>query len=191
MSRIGKRPIPVPPGVEVNIKGSDIQVKGPKGELCRSFSPDISIELNNGVLTLSRPTDSKPHRSLHGLTRALLANMVQGVSEGTQKSLEIVGVGYRAQTSSEPKSEQGTQKLTLQLGYAHPIEITAPPGISIDVEGSNRVTVSGIDKAQVGDVAAQIRAARPPDPYKGKGVRYLGEQVRRKAGKSGKLGRRK
>ncbi len=178
MSRVGKKPIPIPKGVEVNINGNEVRVKGPKGELCRSFPPEMSIKLTDGVLTVSRPSDSKLHRSLHGLTRTLLANMIQGVSEGFRKSLEIVGVGYRAQ-----KSREG---LVLQLGYSHPVEITPPPGISLEVESPTRITVSGIDKELVGQVAAQIRAARPPDPYKGKGVRYLGEQIRHKAGKAGR-----
>ena len=183
MSRVGKRPIPVPEGVEVTLKGSEVTAKGPKGTLSRSLHPDMSIEFNNGVLTVSRPTDNKAHRSLHGLTRTLIANMVQGVNEGFQKGLEIVGVGYRSQLSGG--------KLILQLGYSHPVEITAPPGISFNLEGTNKVLVSGIDKELVGKVSAQIRAVRPPDHYKGKGGRYSGEQVRLKAGKSGKVGSKK
>ncbi|MCL0076797.1 50S ribosomal protein L6 [Dehalococcoidia bacterium] len=178
MSRVGRRPIPVPEGVEVEFAGGEIAARGPLGTLSRSISPDMSIELSNGVLTVSRPTDSKTHRSLHGLTRTLIANMVQGVSEGFQKDLEIVGVGYRAQLSGE--------KLIFQLGYSHPVEVSAPPGISFSIKGTNKVMVSGIDKELVGKVSAQIRALRPPDHYKGKGVRYSGEQVRLKAGKSGK-----
>ena len=178
MSRVGKRPIPVPEGVEVNFKEGEVSVRGPRGTLSRSIPPDISIEFSNGVLTVSRPTDSKIHRSLHGLTRTLIANMIQGVSEGFQKSLEVVGVGYRAQVSGG--------KLIFQLGYSHPVEFSAPAGISFSVEGSNKVIVSGIDKELVGRVSAQIRALRPPDHYKGKGIRYSGEQVHLKVGKSRK-----
>ncbi|HAZ32103.1 MAG TPA: 50S ribosomal protein L6 [Dehalococcoidia bacterium] len=178
MSRVGRIPIPVPEGVEVGFEGGEIAARGPRGTLSRSISPDMSIEFSDGVLTVSRPTDSKTHRSLHGLTRTLIANMVQGVSGGFQKSLEIVGVGYRAQISGE--------KLIFQLDYSHPVEILAPPGISFSLEGANKVMVSGIDKELVGRVAAQIRALRPPDHYKGKGIRYSGERVRLKAGKSGK-----
>ncbi|MCL0060489.1 50S ribosomal protein L6 [Dehalococcoidia bacterium] len=178
MSRVGRMPIPVPEGVEVDFEGGKIAARGPLGTLSRSISPDMSIELSNGVLTVSRPTDSKTHRSLHGLTRTLIANMVQGVSEGFHKDLEIVGVGYRAQLSGE--------KLIFQLGYSHPVEVSAPQGISFSIKGTNKVMVSGIDKELVGKVSAQIRALRPPDHYKGKGVRYSGEQVRLKAGKSGK-----
>lgn len=183
MSRIGKRPIPIPDGVELTFNGSELTVKGPKGTLSRSFHPDMIFEMDNGVLTVSRPTDNKMHRSLHGLTRTLTSNMVQGVSGGFQKVLEIVGVGYRVQASG--------QKLVFQLGFSHPVEFSAPEGISFEVEGTNKVTVSGIDREQVGEVAAKIRAIRPPDHYKGKGVRYSGEKVRLKAGKSGKVGARK
>ena len=151
--------------------------------LSRVLHPDMILEIEDGVITVSRPTDNKMHRSLHGLTRTLVANMVDGVSEGFQKNLEIVGVGYRAQLAGN--------KLTLQLGYSHPVEFTAPEGITIGIEGTNKVMVSGIDKELVGQVAAQIRKVRPPDHYKGKGVRYAGEQVRLKAGKSGKVGARK
>ena len=180
MSRIGKKPIPVPNGIEVTIKGNEFAVKGPKGELSRLLSPDMSLELNDGLIIISRPTDSKPHRSMHGLTRTLVANMVQGVSEGFQKNLEIVGVGYRAQMTGD--------KLTLQVGYSHPVEMSAPEGISFSLEGTNKITVSGIDKEMVGETAAKIRAVKPPDHYKGKGVRYSGEYVRLKAGKAGKVG---
>jgi large subunit ribosomal protein L6 len=178
MSRVGRRPIPVPKGVEVDFGGGEIAVRGPRGTLRRAVSPDMSIEFSDGVLTVSRPTDSKTHRCLHGLTRTLIANMIQGVSEGFQKDLEIVGVGYRAQISGE--------KLIFQLGYSHPVEMLAPPGISFRLEGANKVMVSGSDKELVGKTAAQIRALRPPDHYKGKGIRYSGERVRLKAGKSGK-----
>jgi large subunit ribosomal protein L6 len=168
----------MPEGVEVEFGGGEIAARGPRGTLSRSIPPDISLEFSNGVLTVSRPTDNKIHRSLHGLTRTLIANMVQGVSEGFEKGLEIVGVGYRAQISGD--------KLIFQLGYSRPVEILAPPGISFSLEGTNKVTVSGIDKELVGKVAAQIRALRPPEHYKGKGIRYSGERVRLKAGKSGK-----
>lgn len=182
MSRIGKMPIPLPQGVEVNIRGNEVTVKGPKGELSRSFSPAISISLNDDIITVSRPSDNRVHRSLHGLTRSLLANMVDGVSKGFQKSLELVGIGYRAQMVEE--------KLVLQVGYSHPVEVVPPPGISLAV-GTNRINVEGIDKELVGDVAAKIRAIRPPDHYKGKGIRYAGELVRLKPGKSGKVSARK
>lgn len=179
MSRVGRRPIPVPEGVEVNLgSGGECAARGPLGMLSRPMSPDMLIDVSNGVVTVSRPTDSKPHRSLHGLTRTLIANMVEGVSKGFQKELEIVGVGYRAQLSGG--------KLIFQLGYSHPIEFPAPQGIAYSMTGTNKVVVSGIDKELVGKVAAQIRALRPPEHYKGKGIRYLGEQVRIKAGKSGK-----
>ncbi|MBT9148610.1 MAG: 50S ribosomal protein L6 [Dehalococcoidia bacterium] len=178
MSRVGRKPIPVPEGVEVNFKRGEIFARGPRGTLSRSIPPDMLIELSNGVLTVSRPTDNKIHRSLHGLTRTLIANMVQGVSEGFQKGLEVMGVGYRVQISGE--------KLIFQLGYSRPVEISAPAGISFSVEGTNKVIVSGIDKELVGKASAQIRALRSPDHYKGKGIRYSGERVRLKAGKSGK-----
>ena len=178
MSRVGRMPIDVPPGVEVTIKGSDVSVKGPKGELSRSLHPDMVISLEDGKVTVSRPTDSRDHRALHGLTRSLLANMVEGVAEGFQKNLELSGVGYRAQKVGD--------KLVLQLGYSHPVEITPPPQVSVAVEGTNRISVVGIDKQLVGEVAAKIRAMKPPEPYKGKGVRYVGERIRRKAGKAGR-----
>ncbi len=182
MSRVGKRPINLPPEVEVHIKrGNEVIVSGPKGELRRRFHPDLSIRRKGGTIVVSRPTDNRIHRSLHGLTRTLLANMVQGVSEGFTKTLEIVGTGYRAQKVGE--------KLVLQLGYSHPIEFAPPPGISIGVEG-NKLGISGIDKEVVGEVAAQIRRLRPPDRYKGKGVRYQGEHIMLKPGKAGKVGKR-
>ncbi|MDY6907924.1 MAG: 50S ribosomal protein L6 [Chloroflexota bacterium] len=183
MSRIGKMPIPVPPGVEVIMKGSDVTVKGPKGELTRSFNPDMSISLDDGVLTVSRPSDNRVHRSLHGLTRSLLANMVEGVSSGIEKGLDIVGVGYRARKEGD--------KVVLQVGHSHPVEVVPPPGITLEVVGTTQVKVRGIDKELVGDVAARIRAVRPPDRYKGKGIRYTGEQVRLKPGKAGKVGAKK
>jgi large subunit ribosomal protein L6 len=182
MSRVGLKPISLPDKVEVDIHGSKVTVKGPRGQLERSFNPDMQIALEEGVLRVSRPTDHRSHRSLHGLTRALLANMVIGVSEGYSKSLEIVGTGYRAEV-------QSPTRLVLYLGHSHPIEMDAPEGISFDVpRGGRAVTVSGIDKELVGEIAARIRRQRPPEPYKGKGVRYEGEHVRRKAGKSGKIG---
>ena len=183
MSRIGKMPIPLPQGVEVSVRGNEVTVKGPKGELSRSISPAISISLNGDSIIVSRPSDNRVHRSLHGLTRSLLANMVEGVSQGFQKSLELVGVGYRAQMVGG--------KLVLQVGYSHPVEVLPPPGVSLAVVGTNRINVEGIDKELVGDVAAKIRAIRPPDHYKGKGIRYAGERIRLKPGKSGKVSARK
>lgn len=182
MSRVGRQPITVPPAVKVQIEGARVTVTGPKGELSRQFHPDIGIRLDDGQLLVSRPSDRPQHRSLHGLTRSLLANMVTGVSEGFTKALELHGVGYRAQM-------QG-QKLVLQVGYSHPVEIAPPPGIILTVEGNNRVVVQGISRELVGQVAANIRAVRSPDPYKGKGIRYQGERVRHKAGKAGKAVKR-
>ncbi len=178
MSRIGRMPIAVPEGVEVKIKKSEVTVKGPKGELCRSFNPDISIDLRDNSLIVSRPSDGRVHRSLHGLTRSLLANMVDGVAKGFEKSLELVGVGYRA--------EKAGDKLVIRIGFSHPVEVTPLPGVSLEVEGASRIKVSGISKEMVGEMAAKIRAIRPPDAYKGKGIRYAGELVRLKAGKAGK-----
>ena len=179
MSRIGEMPIPVPQGVKVSIKENQVTVKGPKGELSRSFNPAMSISMSDGSVTVSRPSDDRLDRSLHGLTRSLLANMVEGVTKGFQKSLELVGIGYRAQMAGE--------KLVFQVGYSHPVEVSPPPGISFAVVGTSRINVDGIDKELVGDVAAKIRAIRPPDHYKGKGIRYAGEMVRLKPGKSGKV----
>jgi len=177
-------PITVPQGVVVNIKKDEVTVTGPKGELCRRFNPDMSITLNNNSLTVTRPSDSKVHRSLHGLTRRLLANMVEGVSSGFEKNLEMVGVGYRA--------EKREDKLVIRVGYSHPVEVSPLPGISLAVEGVNRIKVAGINKEVVGEMAAEIRAIRPPDRYKGKGIRYAGEVVHLKAGKAGKaIGKRK
>ena len=181
MSRIGRMPIEVPRGVQVEIEDSRIKVRGPKGELARLFHPDMTISLEEGQIIVRRPTDNRKHRSLHGLTRALLANMVQGVSEGFRKELEIVGVGYRAEIQGE--------KLVLNVGYSHSVEIVPPEGITITVaRGAKRIAVEGVDKELVGQIAAQIRAVRKPEPYKGKGIRYVGEQVRRKAGKAGRVG---
>jgi large subunit ribosomal protein L6 len=181
MSRIGLKAITLPDKVHVDIQGSHVTVKGPKGQLDRSFHPDMEIVLEDGVLRVQRPTDHRTHRALHGLTRSLLANMVTGVSEGYAKTLEIVGTGYRAEL-------QG-QKLVLHLGFSHPIEFEAPKDISFEVpRGGRGVVVQGIDKELVGEIAARIRRQRPPEPYKGKGVRYQGEYVRRKAGKAGRVG---
>jgi large subunit ribosomal protein L6 len=182
MSRIGKKAIPVPNKVQVDIKGSSVTVKGPKGELTRSFHPDMTVVLEDGVLQVQRPTDQRQHRAMHGLTRALLANMVTGVSQGYSKSLEIEGTGYRAEL-------QGP-KLILYLGHSHPIEFEPPKGIAFEVpKGGRNITINGIDKELVGEIAARIRRQRPPEPYKGKGVHYQGERVRRKAGKAGKVGK--
>jgi large subunit ribosomal protein L6 len=177
MSRIGKKPIPVPGSVTVSIDGSTVKVKGPKGELSRTFPADMRIEQADGELRVERPSDSKEHRALHGLSRALLANMVEGVTAGYRRALEIIGVGYRA--------EKKGSKLVLTVGYSHQVEYPEPAGISLSTTSPTVVVVEGIDKQQVGQVAAEIRAVRPPEPYKGKGIRYQGEQVRRKAGKTG------
>lgn len=180
MSRIGRMPIPVPEGVAVSIQGNRVAVRGPKGELSRSFDRDMSIALSDNQVIVTRPSDSKRHKAMHGLTRALLANMVIGVSEGFRKTLEVVGVGYRAEMRGET--------LVLSVGYSHPVQIEPPLGITFSVEkGYRSFTVEGIDKELVGEVAARIRAVRKPEPYKGKGIVYLGERVRRKAGKAGKI----
>jgi len=179
MSRVGRMPIKIPPDVVVNIKKKNkVTVTGPKGELQRSFNPDISIKLQDDSLIVERPSDGKEHRSLHGLTRSLLANMVEGVSKNFERTLEIVGVGYRA--------EQKGDNLEIRVGYSHTVEVIPLPGISLAAEGSNRIKVIGINKEIVGDMAAKIRAIRPPDAYKGKGIRYAGESVRLKPGKAGK-----
>lgn len=176
-------PITVPEGVMVNINQCEVTVTGPKGQLSRLFNPDMAIALKDSSLTVSRPSDNKVHRSLHGLTRTLLANMVEGVTNGFERTLDMVGVGYRA--------EKVGDKLTIHVGYSHPVEVSPPPGISLEVERNNRIKVSGISKEMVGETAAKIRAIRPPDAYKGKGIRYAGETVRLKAGKSGKaIGKR-
>ncbi len=178
MSRVGRMPIAVPQGVAVDIKPGEVTVTGPKGELHRRFHPDMAIALEDGTLTVARPSDNRVHRSLHGLTRSLLANMVEGVTSGFERVLEIVGVGYRA--------EKAEDMLVIRVGFSHTVEVSPLPGVSLDVEGNNRIKVTGIDKEVVGEMAARIRAIRPPDVYKGKGIRYLGEYVRRKAGKAGK-----
>ncbi|MFC1962701.1 50S ribosomal protein L6 [Chloroflexota bacterium] len=176
MSRIGKLPIPVPEEVALTFKGNDLTVKGPRGELRRTLPPDISAAIVDGRLVVSRPSDSKRHRALHGLTRSLLAGMIEGVTRGFERSLDIVGVGYRAQKVED--------KLVLQLGFTHSVEVSPLPGLSFNVEGTTRITVSGISKELVGQGAANLRALRPPDHYKGKGIRYIGETVRLKAGKA-------
>ncbi len=178
MSRIGRLPIPVPSGVTVNIKESKVTLKGPKGEISQTFMPNMAIKLEDGKLTVSRPSDTKQDKALHGLTRSLLNNMVTGVTKGWEKSLEIVGVGYRAEKSGE--------KLVLRLGYSHTTEVTPLPGVTLGTEGTNRIKVTGVNKETVGEMAAEIRAIRPPDAYKGKGIRYVGETVRIKPGKAGK-----
>lgn len=178
MSRIGKRPIPVPAKVSITIDGQDIQVKGPKGELSRTLPSGVVVLREGETLLVNRKDDSRLARERHGLCRTLVANMVEGVSNGYQKRLEIQGIGYRAQL-------QG-RNLNLSLGYSHPVVFEPPAGIQFVVENNTNVVISGIDKELVGNIAASIRASRPPEPYKGKGVRYAGEQVRRKAGKSGK-----
>ena len=179
MSRIGKAPITVPSGVEVRIDGSSVTVKGPKGELTRELPEQITVSQDEGVLTVERVNDERKSRALHGLVRSLLANMVTGVSEGFRKELDIVGVGYRA-------AAKGSSELELSLGFSHPVLVKAPEGIEFNVPQPTRIEVLGIDKQLVGQVAADIRAWRKPEPYKGKGIRYVDEYVRRKAGKAGK-----
>ena len=178
MSRIGNKVVVLPQGVEVKQNGNEITVKGPKGELTRTFSEDIKMNIEGNEVTLTRPNDSKEMKTIHGTTRAIFHNMVVGVSEGFQKALELIGVGYRAQL-------QGS-KLVLNVGYSHPVEITAPAGITFEVPSNTQVVVKGISKEAVGEIAANIRGVRPPEPYKGKGIRYVGEYVRRKEGKTGK-----
>lgn len=184
MSRIGKVPIPVPAGVKVEVKpGNDITVTGPKGTLSRKFPLALTFAQENGTITVTRPNDEKQNRALHGLSRTLLANMVTGVQEGFSKGLELQGVGYRVSKAGE--------NLVVLVGYSHPVMVTPPKGIAFTVESATRLSVSGIDKQLVGQVAANIRAIRKPEPYKGKGIRYAGEVVRLKAGKSGKVGKKK
>lgn len=179
MSRIGKAPIALPSGVEVSVADGAVTVKGPKGTLSRAIPGGISISTADGQVHVSRPDDERHHRALHGLTRSLVNNMVVGVTDGFAKELEIIGVGYRAEA-------QGASSLRLALGFSHPVMVDAPEGITFEVPSPTRVIVKGIDKEAVGQVAANIRAVRKPEPYKGKGVRYLGERVLRKAGKAGK-----
>jgi large subunit ribosomal protein L6 len=178
MSRVGKKPIEIPAGVTVSLNGNVVTVKGPKGELTRTFNPDIEIKVEENIINVSRPSESKEHRALHGTTRALLSNMVEGVSKGFEKALELIGVGYRAQ-------KQGN-KLVLNVGYSHPVEITPEAGIEIEVPANTKIIVKGTSKERVGALAANIRDVRRPEPYKGKGIRYEGEFVRRKEGKTGK-----
>ncbi|MGB9867170.1 MAG: 50S ribosomal protein L6 [Bacillota bacterium] len=178
MSRIGKIPVPVPAGVEVKIEGDSIHVKGPKGSLSRTIPEGISVQYDGSQIVVARASDTRQHKALHGLTRRLIANMIEGVTNGFSKSLELVGVGYRAAKSG--------RKLSLVVGYSHPVEIDPPEGIEFDVPNPTLVVVRGADKEKVGQVAANIRAVRPPEPYQGKGIRYMGEKIRRKAGKAGK-----
>lgn len=178
MSRVGKKPIEIPAGVTVTLNNNVVTVKGPKGELTRTFNPDIEIKVEENIINVSRPSESKEHRALHGTTRALLSNMVEGVSKGFEKGLELIGVGYRAQ-------KQGN-KLVLNVGYSHPVEITPEAGLEIEVPSNTKVIVKGTSKERVGALAANIRDVRRPEPYKGKGIRYEGEFVRRKEGKTGK-----
>ncbi len=180
MSRVGKLPITIPSGVDIDVAGSHIKVKGPKGTLERELTPVLSVVTQDDQLRVVRPNEEKRSRELHGLTRTLISNMVVGVTEGYTRKLEIVGVGYRAQLVGK--------KLQLNLGYSHPIEIDPPEGIAFEVETPTKVAVTGIDKELVGQIAAKVRNTRKPEPYKGKGVRYAGEVVRRKAGKAGKIG---
>ena len=180
MSRIGRMPVEVPQGVDVDIKGSHVRVKGPKGHLEHTFPAAMSISIKDGVVTVERPSDERTHRALHGMTRALINNMVLGVSKGFEKVLQINGVGYRAELKDKT--------LVLNVGYSHPVEIEPPEGISFDVDTRSRlIKVQGYDKAMVGQIAANIRKVRPPEPYKGKGIKYLDERIRRKAGKAGKV----
>ncbi|QQB05097.1 50S ribosomal protein L6 [Macrococcoides caseolyticum] len=178
MSRVGKKIIDILSGVEIKIDGNTVTVKGPKGELTRTFNEELTYKLEDNTLEVVRPSDSKAHKTIHGTTRALIANMVEGVSKGFEKNLELIGVGYRAQMQGK--------NLILNVGYSHPIEIVAEEGITLSVDKNTKVKVEGISKERVGAIASNIRATRPPEPYKGKGVRYEGEYVRRKEGKTGK-----
>ncbi|MFZ3590839.1 50S ribosomal protein L6 [Bacillus sp. DJP31] len=178
MSRIGKKPIEVPAGVTVTNNNNTVTIKGGKGELTRTFHPDMEIKIEENILTVARPTDNKEHRALHGTTASLLGNMVEGVTKGYERGLELIGVGYRAQKQGD--------KLILNVGYSHPVEITPEQGIDIEVPANTKIIIKGIDKERVGALAANIRDVRPPEPYKGKGIRYEGEFVRRKEGKTAK-----
>ena len=182
MSRIGRMPIEIPAGVDVKINGSEVTVKGPKGELKETFHQDITIAVEGNVINVTRPSDIQSHRALHGLTRTLVANMVEGVTKGYSKELEVQGVGYRA-------AKQG-KDLVLNLGFSHQVIVSEIPGISIEVPAPNKIIISGPDKQQVGQFAAEVREKPPPEPYKGKGIRYAGEYVRRKEGKAGKGGKK-
>ena len=177
MSRIGKKPVPVTKGVTVTVDGNTIKVKGPRGELSRTLPTDIGVAVENDQITVSRPSDDPRHKALHGLSRTLVANMVEGVTKGFQKQLEIVGVGYKAETRP--------YGLQLALGFSHPVEYRAPAGIKLTAPTPTSIVVDGANKEIVGQVAAELRSLRPPEPYKGKGIKYAGEQVRRKAGKAG------
>ncbi len=177
MSRVGKRPVPIPTGVTVELKGSHLSIKGPKGTLARTLPSEMQVTFADQAITVARPSEETRHKALHGLTRALVHNMVEGVTEGFSKVLEIQGVGYRAEAKP-----YGAQVI---VGYSHPVRYNAPDGIKIAVDGGTVMTISGVDKELVGQVAAEIRSIRPPEPYKGKGIRYRGEHVRRKAGKTG------
>ncbi len=179
MSRVGRMPIPLPPQVAIEIEGAQVTVRGPKGQLSRMLPAEMRIQVENGQVLVTRPSDEPRHRALHGLTRTLVANMVTGVESGFTKTLELHGVGYRVQKQAD--------RVVLAVGFSHPVEIAPPPGVALEVEGTNRIHVQGIDKELVGQVAAELRAVRPPEPYKGKGIRYAGERVRRKAGKAGKV----
>ena len=177
MSRIGNKPVPIPSGVTVSVEGSTVRVKGPKGELSETFRPEMKIAVQDGNVVVERTSEMKSQKALHGLTRALIANMVQGVTGGYRKTLEIIGVGYKA--------EKKGKTLVLTVGYSHPVQYPEPAGISLSAPTPTTVVIEGTDKQKVGQVAAELRDVRPPEPYKGKGIRYQGEQVRRKAGKAG------
>ena len=178
MSRIGRMPVEIPAGVDVKVNGNEVTVKGPKGELKETFHKDITVAVDGNVINVTRPTDDKEHRSLHGLTRSLVDNMVEGVTKGFTKELEVQGVGYRA-------AKQG-KDLVMNLGFSHQVIVSEVPGITIEVPAANKIVISGPDKQQVGQFAAEVREKRPPEPYKGKGIRYVGEYVRHKEGKAGK-----
>jgi large subunit ribosomal protein L6 len=178
MSRIGKKPIAIPSGVEVKYENGTLTVKGPKGTLTRELNKDMIVKIDNNEIVIERPSDAKLHRSLHGTTRTIVSNMVEGVTKGFEKTLELVGVGYRAAKAGN--------KVTLSLGFSHPVEIVPESGIEIDVQGTNKLVVKGINKEQVGAVAAKIRSYREPEPYKGKGIKYENGVIRRKVGKTGK-----
>ncbi|MCL6596733.1 MAG: 50S ribosomal protein L6 [Firmicutes bacterium] len=178
MSRIGRQPVEIPGGVEVRLEGNRLAVKGPRGELVRDLHPAMRVRVEEGAVRVERPDDTGPSRSLHGLTRTLIANMVEGVSKGFEKALELQGVGYRAAKSGS--------RLVLTVGYSHPVEMTPPEGVTVEVPAPGTILVRGANKEAVGEFAAKVRSVRPPEPYKGKGIRYRGEQVRRKVGKTGK-----
>ena len=180
MSRIGKHPVAVPKGVTAEVKGNTIHVKGPKGELERTLHPEMKVSLNDGQITVERPSDEANHKALHGLSRTLVANMIEGVTKGFKKELELVGVGYKA--------DQRPYGLQLALGFSHPVKYEAPKGIKLSAPKPTTIVVEGANKEVVGQVAAELRSIRPPEPYKGKGIKYVGEQIRRKAGKAGKAG---